>query len=349
MKGNLAEQVDQQVDRLMQGQASGEAGHGILALASELRFLPSDIFRKELKAELLENVGEAESANLSAYRASNAAAVSFAMLPTLSRGSLRTLPADPRSLAFSFLSHAAAVVLIASGIWTAHSIGPRTAFVDHSLTFPLPAGSENTHGGGSGGDRSPIQASRGTPPKFSSEQMAPPAIVVRTDPAKLQVEPTVLGPPQLKLPQSNRVGDLLSNNVTIPSNGTGHDGGMGSHAGTGIGDGEKGAGVGVGREAGYGGGPYAPGNGVSAPRAIFDPEPEYSEEARLVKHQGVVVLSVVVDPSGRPRDIRIARSLGMGLDEKAVAAVEKWKFAPGMRDGIPVSVQVNIEVNFRLY
>ena len=86
-----------------------------------------------------------------------------------------------------------------------------------------------------------------------------------------------------------------------------------------------------------------------APRAIYNPEPEYSDEARRVKHQGVVVLSLIVDPQGQARNIRVARSLGMGLDEKAIEVVKKWRFAPGSKDGLPVAVQVNIEVNFRLY
>ncbi|HET8825195.1 MAG TPA: energy transducer TonB [Terriglobales bacterium] len=82
---------------------------------------------------------------------------------------------------------------------------------------------------------------------------------------------------------------------------------------------------------------------------MYDPEPEYSEEARKIKQQGMVVLSVVVDQQGRPRNIHIARSLGLGLDEKAIDAVKRWKFTPGTKDGIPVAVQVNVEVSFRLY
>jgi TonB family protein len=74
-----------------------------------------------------------------------------------------------------------------------------------------------------------------------------------------------------------------------------------------------------------------------------------SDEARRIRYQGVVVLSVVVDPSGHPRNIHILRALGLGLDEKAIQAVQKWKFEPGMKDGRPVAVAVNVEVNFRLY
>jgi TonB family protein len=88
---------------------------------------------------------------------------------------------------------------------------------------------------------------------------------------------------------------------------------------------------------------------VSAPRAIFAPDPEYSEEARKAKYQGTVVLWMIVGPDGRPRDIRVARSVGMGLDEKALEAVRTWRFEPARKDGRPVAVQINVEVSFRLY
>jgi periplasmic protein TonB len=88
---------------------------------------------------------------------------------------------------------------------------------------------------------------------------------------------------------------------------------------------------------------------VSAPRALFAPDPEYSEEARKAKYQGTVVLWVVIGADGRPRETRVQRSLGMGLDQKAIEAVRRWKFEPAQKDGVPVAVQVHIEVNFRLF
>jgi TonB family protein len=203
------------------------------------------------------------------------------------------------------------------------------------------------HGGGGSGDRSVIQATRGTPPKFSDEQIAPPAIVVPKSEPRLPVDATVLGPPNLKLPESNRIGDLVSSNIVMPSNGTGVGGAAGDGSGNGLGRG-NGSGYGSGFDRGTGGGPFSRA-GIIAPRAIYDPEPEYSDEARRVKHQGVVVLALVVDPQGHARDIRVARSLGMGLDEKAIEAVRKWQFNPGTKDGVPVAVQVNVEVSFRLY
>jgi TonB family protein len=98
-----------------------------------------------------------------------------------------------------------------------------------------------------------------------------------------------------------------------------------------------------------GGGIYRVGGGISAPRVIYSPEPEFTEEARKAKYQGTVVLWVVIGTDGRPHDIRIQRTLGMGLDEKAIDAIRKWRFEPGRKNGVAVSVQVNVEVNFRLY
>ena len=85
------------------------------------------------------------------------------------------------------------------------------------------------------------------------------------------------------------------------------------------------------------------------PRRIYGGEPEYSKAARRAKYQGTIVLFVIVDASGTTRDIQIERPLGFGLDEQAVAAVSRWTFKPAQKDGNPVSVQVNVEVSFRLY
>jgi TonB family protein len=89
--------------------------------------------------------------------------------------------------------------------------------------------------------------------------------------------------------------------------------------------------------------------GVSAPKVIYNPDPEYSEKARQAKFQGVCVLFLMVGTDGIPQDIRVARSLGLGLDEKAIEAVKKWRFEPARRNGVPVAVTVNVEVAFRLY
>lgn len=205
-------------------------------------------------------------------------------------------------------------------------------------------------GGGGGGDRDKFQAPKGNIPKPAMEQITPPAIVVRNDHPKLAVEPTVVMPPQVKLAMNapNLGNPTAAMPSGPPSNGTGSGGGIGSGSGGGIGVG-TGPGVGEGRGGGVGGGVFRVGGGVSAPKAIYAPDPEYSEEARKAKYQGVCVLSLIVGPDGKPRDIRVARSLGLGLDEKAIQAVNQWKFDPAQKDGKPVAVAINVEVQFRLY
>ena len=215
----------------------------------------------------------------------------------------------------------------------------------------LPPSKTIAGGGGGGGDRDKLQAPKGRLPKTAMEQITPPAVVVRNENPKLAVEPTVVIPPQIHLAMNTlpNLGDPMSHLPSgPPSNGTGSGGGIGSGNGGGVGSGE-GPGVGPGRGGGIGGGVFRVGGGVSAPRVIYQPDPEYSEEARKAKYQGTCVLWLVVGPDGRPRDIRVARTLGLGLDEKAIEAVKTWKFEPAMKDGKPVAVQINVEVEFRLY
>lgn len=345
------EEIAEALDRHIVGSESETPVAGfepLLAIASDLRLLPTRQFKDELRAELLAQA-EALDTDCAEFSSSNPFVASSELPQILEPREFSMLPADPRSFLLSFVSHAAVVVLIASGIWVGQQTVIKTKPLSSELTYlPLPSGDNVPHGGGSGGDHSTVPVSHGTPPKFSEQQIAPPAIVVKNPVAKLQVDPALQGPPQLKLPQSNQLGDLLAANNTIPSNGIGGNGGMGSNHGTGIGPG-NGPGFGSGSGGGCCNDVFLPGKGVTPPRAIYDPEPEYSEEARKAKYQGIVVLAIVVDPSGQPRDVRIARSLGMGLDQKAVEAVEKWKFKPGERDGMPVAVQVNVEVRFQLY
>src|SRR5580698_4153514 len=206
-------------------------------------------------------------------------------------------------------------------------------------------------GGGGGRDRDKLQASQGRLPRQAMQQFTPPVVVVRNENPKLPMEPTVVIPPQVHIQQPDlpNLGDPLSHMpASVPSNGTGSGGGIGSGNGGGVGSGE-GPGFGPGHGGGTGGGAFKVGGGVSAPKAIYAPDPEYSEEARKAKYQGTCVLWLVVGPDGRARDIRVARTLGLGLDEKAMEAVKTWKFEPAMKDGKPVAVQINVEVTFRLY
>lgn len=264
-----------------------------------------------------------------------------------------------RSAAISFVLHAAALgtlfVLSLAGARLVTKPAQTVSLVEPPLSdylpVPLPKASQRAGGGGGGGDHDKLPAPKGKLPKLSMQQLAPPAIVIRNEHPKLAVEPTVVVPPEMKLPQAAalNLGDPMSALPSgPPSNGTGMGGGIGSGSGGGVGSG-TGPGVGPGRGGGYGGGVFRVGGGITAPKVIEDPSPEYSEEARKAKFEGTVVLWLIVDANGRPRDLRVARSLGMGLDEKALQAVRLWRFKPAMKDGTPVAVEVNVEVNFHLY
>jgi TonB family protein len=214
----------------------------------------------------------------------------------------------------------------------------------------LPVSKNLSGGGGGGGDRDKLQASQGRLPKQSLQQITPPMAVVRNLDPKLLVAPTIVVPPEMHLQQPNLpdLGDPMSHLPSVPSNGVGSGGGIGSGSGGGVGSGD-GPGYGPGHGGGTGGGAYRVGGGVSGPKLIFQPDPEYSEEARKAKFQGTCVLWVVVGADGRPRDIRVARTLGLGLDEKAIEAVKTWRFEPGKKDDKPVATMINVEVTFRLY
>jgi TonB family protein len=341
---NIAEKLDRNIDQALSGKDIKQDYelNSLLALGSDLRALPSYEFKNRLKADLMDEVLLVTSGQAHLERMTGTVVLAE-ILPTLGGKQLGIFAADHRSFLVSFASHAALVLLIASGIWVGARPVTKRPFVNSEITFPLEG-----RGGGGSGDHSPIAVTKGTPPPFSEQQISPPAIVVRNPDPMLPVPSTVAGPPEIKLPQSNQIGDLMSSNAVLPSNGTGSGGAAGDGMGTGLGSG-IGTGVGPGFNRGTGGEVFSVRAGVTAPRAIYDPEPEYSDEARRVKHEGKVMLSLVVDQQGRTREIRVVRSLGMGLDEQAVEAVRKWKFTPGMKDGYPVAVQVNVEVNFRLY
>ncbi len=203
-------------------------------------------------------------------------------------------------------------------------------------------------GGGGGGDRSPLPASKGRLPKAALKQFTPPMAVVNNPNPKLTMEPTIIAPPDVNLPNVNmaQYGDPLAK-IGPASNGPGSGGGIGSGSGGGVGSG-KGGGFGPGEGGGVGGGVFRVGGGVTAPALLAKVEPEYSEEARKAKYQGTVLLYVQVSPEGKAVNMRVLHSLGLGLDEKAMEAVKKWRFKPGTKDGKAVTVEAQIEVNFRL-
>jgi len=263
-------------------------------------------------------------------------------MPSLLGAGFGTYQVHPENFALSLFGHIALVALL---LWVLHMtglVGPKVTNIQQNVIMVGPPpelyhigkGGQNA---GGGGDASKLQASKGTPPKAAKIQIVPPQVLPPQQ-SKLQVEPTVIA--DLKIPQSNQMGDPLSKLLT-PSNGSGVGGGIGNGSGGGVGSG-RGPGVGPGVFR-------CCGSGVSAPRPLETPEPEFSEEARKAKYQGVVVLEIIVGADGRVRNPRVVRSLGMGLDEKAREKVLTWKFAPATKDGRPVAVEMNIEVSFNLY
>jgi TonB family protein len=95
--------------------------------------------------------------------------------------------------------------------------------------------------------------------------------------------------------------------------------------------------------------PLRVGGDVTAPRAVYAPDPEFSEVARAAGYEGTCELSVTVDTDGKPRDITVVRKLGMQLDQKAIEALRTWTFEPAHRGGKPVAVQINVEFSFHIY
>jgi len=212
------------------------------------------------------------------------------------------------------------------------------------------AGSSNG-GGGGGGDHSLIDPTKGHLPKIEKNPIVPPQVQT-VDKPKLAMDAAINVQKNITLPDNPlmpTIGVKNSPNVTLASNGQGSGSGIGTGLGGGIGSG-TGNGYGPGYGGGAGGGLYKVGGGVSKPIPLNNVEAEFSDEARRAKYQGVCVVELIVDAQGNPQNPHVVRALGMGLDEKAVEAVRKYKFKPAMKDGkTPVPVMIDVEVDFRLY
>ncbi len=271
---------------------------------------------------------------------------STATLTSLFGGSYGQYDVRPNHFLLSFVLHGLIVVLLAAS--TRFVVVHRQEITQQVINLvPLNISEyfpEKQAGGGGGGDLDKIQASKGGLPRAAREQFTPPAVRLRNENPKLPMEPTIVAPPELKLPAAAQLGDPFNGALGPLSNGRGSGGGIGDGRGTGVGPG-RGAGAGPGE----GGGLYTVGGNVSAPRVLYDPDPDFSDQARRARFQGTVLLWLVVGTDGRAHDVRVARSLGMGLDEQAVAAVNTWRFDPARLNGRPVPVQIQVAVSFQLH
>ena len=222
--------------------------------------------------------------------------------------------------------------------------------IDVSDILKAPKMAAPAGGGGGGGSHDIVDPMKGKLPPRAKDPITPPMVPVLEKP-KLAFQPAINVQRDITLPDNPDMvnfGVKNSANVQLASNGSGGGSGMGSGYGGGIGSG-TGNGYGPGYGGNTGGGVYHVGGGISAPIPIYTPEAEFSDEARRAKYQGVCLISLIVDSQGNPVNPRVVRPLGMGLDEKALEAVRKYKFKPAMKGGTPVAVMMSIEVNFRLY
>lgn len=224
------------------------------------------------------------------------------------------------------------------------------------LAMPGPGG-----GGGGGGLKQklpPPRAKReGTRHIDSPLPVREPPVVPEPRPTPPDLEPPKVEPeplPPVEAPvvavaanNQTRPGALEQSPAEAPSRGSGQGGGVGTGAGVGLGEG-KGSGIGDGSGGGTGGGPYRPGSGIEPPSLLKEVKPDYTEEARRRGVEGDVVMEIVVRHDGSVGEVRVLQGLGHGLDERAIAAVRRWRFSPATRRGAPVDVLVEVTMEFKL-
>ncbi len=249
---------------------------------------------------------------------------------------------SPASLWTAIAAHAAAFALLFT-LAATHTqlLKPAVTHltsVEVPPPHPIAPRSEKLAGGG--GQKGPAPVTAGRLPKFAQEQLLPPKAPPLIEP-KLAIEPTLIIQKDLKM-ADNKLPDLGVPNSNLKGFS------LGNGNGSGIGSGE-GAGLGPGSGGNTGGGPLHIGGSIRPPSVLYSVEPEFSEEARKAKFSGNVQVYLWVDEHGNPSHIRIARGVGMGLDEKAIEAVRQYKFKPATQNGKPVKVDLYVNVDFQIF
>lgn len=246
------------------------------------------------------------------------------------------------AMGFAIVAHALVLLVIfALASARRQELAPKPEVL-LGLTAPpvmLPVAPVVTRVGGGGGHPENAKAAQGRLPRFAKEQIVPLKAPPMEAP-KLAAEPTVDVQRDLKMATNTLP------NFGMP-NSTSHGVSMGEGTGTGIGSG-NGGGLGHGSGGNAGGGLYHLGSGVRAPTVLVQSDAEFSEEARKAKFSGSVQVYLWVEADGTPSHVQVVRGVGMGLDEKAVEAVRKYKFRPATKDGKPVAVDLYIDVNFEI-
>ena len=263
--------------------------------------------------------------------------------------------------AVSIFIHALFIVSVA--FLTVHQAGKLLpdkegiVFVNNPVVFPFTLPFDGDGGGGGGGGKNqPGAWATGRLPQATRLQTMPPdpenpQPLLSQDP--FEQTQSVQMPIDIIQNESLPIGDITAPPNGLLSSGPGDGGGIGPGHGPGVGLGD-GPGAGPGK-GGIGGGD-TPGihmvgiNGVKEPIALLQPLPNYTEDARRLRIQGIVLLEVVILKDGTVGNARVLRGLDHGLDESAIhTVISKWRFKPGTLNGKPVDVLANIEVDFRLY
>src|SRR3954471_4824122 len=210
-------------------------------------------------------------------------------------------------------------------------------------------------GGGGGGGNKMKEPPRKAELPGKDKITVPVEKAPKLEPVQTKTEPPAIE--QLNIPAKTLASavDSLPGAIEAPpgpptvSQGSGSGGGAGTGTGSGIGPG-TGSGLGPGSGGGTGGGVYRPGNGVTLPVVLREKKPQYTSDAMRAKVQGSVWLECVVRQDGTVGDVQVVRSLDstFGLDQEAILAARKWRFAPGTRLGEPVPVLITIELTFTL-
>ena len=300
--------------------------------------------------------------------------------PSPNRAIFNQIPGPPRQwrrgVAIAGAMHGLAALLLIMSPWlglldppTKDSL-PKPKEPEVQLVYlmmPGPGG-----GGGGGGlleplppppakKKAPLTLARRTPSPVPPARPrpappappAPPQPETRITPAPVEKPPTPT-PPAVQAPVQSIAADPLDT-IGLPkevfqtaaSRGPGTGGSVGSGSGQGLGEG-TGGGIGPGSGGGTGGGPYGPGSGIDPPELVKEIRPTYTDAARRQAIEGDVVLEIVVREDGSVGDVRVRRTLGAGLEQKAIEAVRQWRFNPARRRGTPVDVVVDVAVEFKL-
>ena len=241
------------------------------------------------------------------------------------------------SLVVSLVTHSVIVILL---LFAVTQVSEQVAEVAEPI-LPVVWLDRPGPGGGGGGSPDPAPVKKAEIPKPPKPEPIPQAAKPVME-LPLEIVPLALA----TVPMQSSIASIPGAITGLPA-GTGTGGGGGS--GTGVGGG-KGSGIGPGEGGGTGGGVYRPGNGVVSPRLIYQVRPNYTSGAMRAKIQGIITMEAVVMPDGSVGAVKITRSLdrAFGLDDEAVRTVRTWRFAPGTREGQPVSVLVEVEMTFTL-